>query len=166
MNHTTKTHSNHCFIRLAAASILVVVFTSMLTLATNCLAQNQSSNSVSHVYDDFSEKWIDPARWLTGSPGCWGLSLECVRQIRDGQLNLAARNIGSNAANSDTQWSQSDLFFVNPNNITSITADVTVRSALGTNCLSIHRSLEPKFASEERSSTAAAGIKPTTYGRS
>jgi len=55
-------------------------------------------------------------------------------QIRDGKLHLAARNIGSNGGNTDIQWSQSDLFFVNANAITSITADVTVRSASGTNC--------------------------------
>ena len=134
MNHATNIHSKERSVRWAAASILVVVFTSMLTVATNCLAQNQSSNTVFHVYDDFNEKWIDPARWLTGGPGCWGLSLECVRQIHDGRLYLAATNIGSNGGNFDIQWSQSDLFFVNPNNIRSVTADVTVHSASGTNC--------------------------------
>ena len=41
------------------------------------------------------------------------LSLECVRQIRDGKLYLAARNIGSNGGNTGIQWSQPDLFFVN-----------------------------------------------------
>jgi len=50
------------------------------------------------------------------------------------KLYLAARNIGSNGGNTGIQWSQPDLFFVNANAITSITADVTVRSASETNC--------------------------------
>ena len=86
MNHITKIQSKNRSIRWAAASILVIVFSSMLTVATNCVAQNNSSDAVARVYDNFNEKWIDPARWLTGAPGCWGLSLECVRQIQNGHL--------------------------------------------------------------------------------
>jgi hypothetical protein len=72
--------------RWAAASILVFVLTTLLAAVTTCVAPNSSSNTVSRVYDNFNEKWIDPTRSLTGPPDCFGLSLECVRQIRDGQL--------------------------------------------------------------------------------
>ena len=156
MNHTTKIHSEERLVRLAALSILVVIFTSVLSVATNCLAQNYSSNAVSHLYDDFNEKWRPCALADRGS-GCWAGRWSVSRQIQNGRLYLAARNIGWNGGNSDTHWSQSDLSFPNANSITSITADVTVRSASGTNC-PLHRNREPKFVSEERSSTAAAGI--------
>lgn len=101
--------------------------------AWKCAAQTAETTNSQLVYDNFNAKWIDPARWMNGFP-CGGLSLECVREIEDGQLRLLARNIGWNGSNSGTQWTQSDLFFVNPNSITRITADVTVRQARGTDC--------------------------------
>jgi hypothetical protein len=106
----------------------------MLAVSTDCVAQNNPSDAVDRVYDNFNEKWIDPTRWLTGPPDCWGLTLECVRQIRDGKLYLEVRNIGWSGGNSDIQGAVSDLFFPAANSITNITADVTVRSASGTNC--------------------------------
>jgi len=54
------------------------------------------------------------------------------------------RNIGGNSSNSDTQWSQSDLFLPNANQITSITADITVHAASGVSC-----PLNPQLASSQ-----------------
>jgi hypothetical protein len=105
-----------------------------LAITIQLSAQTGGANQASGVYDNFNEKWIDPARWLTGAPGCWGASLECVREIQNGQLRLLVRNIGYTGQNSGTDWSQSDLYFPAANNITSITADVTVRQAHGTDC--------------------------------
>ena len=134
MNRTMSMHCKERLITWADASILVIVFSSMLAVATNSVAQNNSPDAVARVYDNFNERWIDPARWLTGPPDCWGLTLECVRQIRDGKLYLEARNIGWSGGNSDIQGAVSDLFFPAANRITNITADVTVRGASGTNC--------------------------------
>jgi hypothetical protein len=105
-----------------------------LAITIQLSAQTGGANQASGIYDNFNEKWIDPARWLTGAPGCWGASLECVREIQNGQLRLLVRNIGYTGQNSGTDWSQSDLYFPAANNITSITADVTVRQAHGTDC--------------------------------
>jgi hypothetical protein len=121
--------------------LLVFALPTLLAARNPCAAQTDSSTGSHRIYDNFNEKWIDPARWLTGAPGCWGLSPECVREIRHGQLYLATRNIGWNGGNADTQWSQSDLFFPAPNTIVTITADVTVLGASGTNC-----SLNPELS--------------------
>src|SRR5215469_8019370 len=122
MNRTMSMHCKERLITWADASILVIVFSSMLAVATNSVAQNNSPDAVARVYDNFNERWIDPARWLTGPPDCWGLTLECVRQIRDGKLYLEARNIGWSGGNSDIQGAVSDLFFPAANRITHITA--------------------------------------------
>ncbi len=114
--------------------VSAITLSLLLTVAGGVAAQTGGANQTPAIYDNFNGQWIDPSRWLTGAPSCWGLSLECVREIQNGQLRLLARNLGSNGGNSGTQWSQSDLYFPAANNITSITADVTVRQARGTDC--------------------------------
>jgi opacity protein-like surface antigen len=146
-----------------AMLLLVFALCTLLIAGPASAAQANSSNKSHSVYDNFNEKWIDPARWLTGVPGCWGLSLECVREIRDGQLNLAARNIGGNDGNSNIQWSQSDLFFPTANRITSITADVTVRGASGTNCpLNPEQASGPDFRHRLKAEFTDSSIFPYT----
>lgn len=113
---------------------IVAMLLAGLAMSIQLAAQTGGLNQTSAIYDNFKGPWIDPSRWLTGAPSCWGLSLECVREIQNGQLRLLARNLGWNGGNSGTQWSQSDLYFPAANNITSITADVTVRQAKGTDC--------------------------------
>ncbi len=120
--------------RILLTLVNAVTLLALLTIVGGVAAQTSGPSQTPGIYDDFNQRWIDPSRWLTGAPGCWGLSLECVREIQNGQLRLLARNIGWNGANSNIQWSQSDLFFPAANNITSITSDVTVRQAMGTDC--------------------------------
>ena len=62
MNHTMKIHRKERLLRWMAASILAVVFSSLLVVPINSLAQNNSSDAVARVYDSFNEKWIDPTR--------------------------------------------------------------------------------------------------------
>ena len=114
--------------------VSAITLLTLLTISGGVAAQTGGPNQTPGIYDNFNGQWIDPSRWLTGAPGCWGLSLECTREIQNGQLRLLARNIGWNGGNSNIQWSQSDLFFPAANNITSITSDVTVRQAKGTDC--------------------------------
>jgi hypothetical protein len=121
--------------RILLTLVSAITLSVSLTVARGVAAQTGGSNQTAGIYDNFNGQWIDPSRWLTGAPSCWGLSLECVREIQDGQLRLLVRNLGWNGGNSGTQWSQSDLYFPAANNITSITADVTVRQAKGTDCV-------------------------------
>ena len=86
------------------------------------------------VYDRFDTKWIDFGKWQLGSPNC-DTALECVREIQNGKLRMAVRNFGSTDSDSDVQWAGPILYFKNPNAITSIRADITVRSFSGTSCL-------------------------------
>ena len=120
--------------RILISLVRAIALSAVLTIAGGVAAQTGGANQTPGLYDNFSGQWIDPSRWLTGAPSCWGLSLECVREIQNGQLRLLVRNLGSNGGNSGTQWSQSDLYFPAANNIVSVTADVTIRQAQGTDC--------------------------------
>ncbi len=90
-------------------------------------------NSSQKLYDNFSRKWLDPTKWQAVNPNCWGNILECVREIQDGKLRLALRSLGASNSDSGVQWSESEVYFLNPNAVTSITADVNVRFR-GTAC--------------------------------
>ena len=84
-------------------------------------------------YDTFSTKWLDPTKWdVNYAPPC-ERTLECVREIQNGQLRLVLRNFGVNSDSGD-QWSWTGLTFINPNTVYSITADLTVRSFSGMSC--------------------------------
>jgi len=112
----------------------LVLFTSLVPAAwAQQATPKQPSLPGTIYYDTFNEKWLDPAKWLATGPWCWG-ALECVREIQNGQLRLAARNFGATDSDSGAQYSDSEVDFVNPNAINSITADVTVRSFSGTGC--------------------------------
>jgi hypothetical protein len=85
------------------------------------------------LYDDFNAKWLDPAKWIPTNPQCDGNVLECVREIRDSKLRLVARNFGARTSDSGIQWSESEVYFIKPNQVSSITADFTA-SFSGTAC--------------------------------
>ncbi|HTS38026.1 MAG TPA: hypothetical protein VMH04_20285 [Candidatus Solibacter sp.] len=91
-------------------------------------------NGSQQVYDRFDGKWLDTAKWLPDTPTCYS-SLECVREIQNGQLRLAVRNLGGTDSDSGLLWGGPILWFQNPDAITSIQADITVRSFSGTACL-------------------------------
>jgi hypothetical protein len=79
------------------------------------------------VYDRFDGKWLDAGKWQAIKPQCGG-TLECVREIQNGQLRLAVRNFGRTDSDSGAQWSESEVYFIDPNAVTRIQADVTLRS--------------------------------------
>ncbi len=86
------------------------------------------------LYDNFDGKWLDPEKWLPTNPQCWGNVLECVREISNNKLRLVARNFGARNSDSGIQYSESEVYFIKPNLINSITADVTANFS-GTACL-------------------------------
>jgi hypothetical protein len=94
------------------------------------------------LYDDFSGRWLDPGKWQTSNAangGWWNPqclnALECVREIQGGKLFLMVKNFGNADSDSGVQWSESGVYFPNPNAVTSITANVTVRSFSGIGCM-------------------------------
>lgn len=84
------------------------------------------------LYDDFNHKWLDPAKWQVGNPQCWA-TLECVREIKDGQLRLAVRDFGATNSDSGIAWSSPEVRFIDPS-VMSIKADFTPRSFSGVGC--------------------------------
>lgn len=95
--------------------------------------RRQQRAAFANYYDTFNQKWLDPAKWLATGPFCWG-GLECVREIQNGQLRLAVRNFGATDSDSGLPVSESEVDFVNPNAINSITADVALSSFSGVGC--------------------------------
>jgi hypothetical protein len=90
-------------------------------------SQQTQMNLGGELYEDFNQKWLNPAKWQPMYPNCWGNVLECVREVRDGKLRLLVRNFGDTKSDSDIQFSESEVYFVDPNAVTSITADMNVR---------------------------------------
>ena len=94
----------------------------------------QQVGNKSNVYDNFGGNWLDPEKWVPTNPQCWGNVLECVREIRNGKLYLAVRNFGNTDSDTGINWSESEVYFPNPNSVSSISADITVRSFSGVGC--------------------------------
>ena len=98
-------------------------------LATGLLVPTwaQQPATSPRYYDTFTEHWLNPAKWEASGPFCaQGLTLECVREIQNGRLRLALRNMGDSGSDSGEQDSDDELYFANPNAIRSVTADVTL----------------------------------------
>jgi hypothetical protein len=115
---------------LVALSILVA----SLAFA-NWAQQPTALSSRSVYYDTFNEQWLNPTKWIPNGPGCErGFTMECVREIQNGRLRLAVRNIGATDSDLGSQFAESDVYFVNPNSINSTTADVTLSRFSGLAC--------------------------------
>jgi len=95
--------------------------------------KNSSPPTNQKMYDRFDGKWLDPEKWQATKPQCGG-TLECVREIQNGKLRLAVRNFGRTDSDSGVQWSESEVYFIDPNAVTSIQADITLRSFSGIGC--------------------------------
>jgi len=86
------------------------------------------------LYDNFDERFLNPAKWSL-YPACFtGSVLECVREIQDDKLRLAVRSYGVTNSNQGNGYGPSELHFTNPTAIRRFAASVTVRQANGTGC--------------------------------
>jgi len=95
-------------------------------------AQQPSSNLV--LYDNFDERFLDPAKWSPyGACFTWSV-LECVREIQEDRLRLAVRSYGETNSNQGNGYGPSEVHFTNPTPIRSIAASLTVRRTSGTGC--------------------------------
>jgi hypothetical protein len=99
-------------------------------------AQLSGSTPKPVSYDDFSGRFLDPAKWVPASSCFAGgdLQLECVREIQNKKLRLAMRNFGARDSNSGVQFGTHRLFFANPATIVSIRADITYRDSSEIGC--------------------------------
>jgi hypothetical protein len=114
-------------IRRIGFSLLALSFLVTALAVANWAQQPTALSSRSVYYDTFNERWLDPAKWLTGLD-CGPLTLECVREIQNGQLRLATRQFGATDSDSGIQFANPALFFSNPNTINSIASDITLQS--------------------------------------
>jgi hypothetical protein len=123
-------------LKLMAVAILAGCVAAPMFGQTTAKARPSVTDSITPLarpfyYDTFNERWLDPAKWLTGLY-CGPTTLECVREIQNGQLRLAVRQFGATDSDSGFQYANPALYFSNPSAINSITSDVTLRSFSGT----------------------------------
>jgi len=89
------------------------------------------------LYDDFNVKPINPAKWSgsEGSAGSAAPNTETTRKLAGKQLYIALTNWGRTDSNTGNAGNQGNrLAFTNPVPVTTIQADVTVKSAKVVGC--------------------------------
>src|SRR5215475_5915105 len=101
-------------------------------------------NSLS-LYDDFSEGFIDPSKWLV-SPMCGFTGYDCAREVRNGRLRLAIRGYGDTNSDSGTSFANSQVNFRNPNSIDSIQLSLKVKSFISSGCPANSDAARPQLA--------------------
>jgi hypothetical protein len=121
-----KRITDHYIRRIGFSLLALSILVTALAVA-NWAQQPTALSSRSVYYDTFNEQWLNPAKWLTGLD-CGPLTLECVREIQNGQLRLATRQFGATDSDSGIQFADRALFFSNPDTINSIASDITLQS--------------------------------------
>ena len=97
----------------------------------NVYAQQSSTSLV--LYDSFDERFLNPAKWSPSGACSWSV-LECVREIQDEKLRLAARNYGATTSNDSVQYAPSELHFSNPTPVRTIATQFTVKHTSAMRC--------------------------------
>lgn len=111
-------------------SMLAIAF----LLSAVGLAQNQQI-AAGPVYDNFKGSFLDASKWLA-VPTCSASvfvnttdsvnPLDCAREIQDHNLRLLVKAYGKMDSDVGRQFGPSELYFANPNAVTSITTSLTV----------------------------------------
>ena len=111
-------------------------------LSAICAAQNLPSATY-EIYDQFKGQFLNSSKWLT-LPTCSATPfvdttasinlLDCVREIQSNKLRLMVKAYGNALSDSGRQFGPSELFFVNPNAINSITTTLRVKRANAVAC--------------------------------
>lgn len=121
----------------------LATFLSIVAICT-CLshvAYAQQPQTGLVLYDDFDQRFLNPAKWSTsGACFTWSV-LECVREIQDDRLRLAVRDYGATGSNDGVQYGPSELHFSNPTPIRSIATSFTVRRTSSQACVANTSSL-------------------------
>lgn len=85
------------------------------------------------LYDNFDERFLNPSKWSTSGVCSWS-ALECVREIQDEKLRLAARNYGARNSNDGVQYAPSELHFYNPTPVRTIATQFTIQHTTAMPC--------------------------------
>jgi hypothetical protein len=105
-----------------------VVLLFCLTLSSAASAQSRLA-----LYDDFSQKVINPVKWSTqwqcGSPSI----LECEREIQNDQLRLRVRGYGTPDTNEGNQFGVSGIYLTSAQ-VNAIQTQVVVRHSTADTC--------------------------------
>jgi len=109
-------------------------------LSAICVAQNLPTGQ---VYDGFKGPYLDNSKWLA-LPTCSTTPfvdttasinlLDCARDIQSNKLHLMVKAYGNALSDVGRQFGPSELFFVNPNAISGITATFRVPRAAAIAC--------------------------------
>lgn len=112
-------------------------FAITILLSMICAAQNLPS-ATGQLYDAFKGQFLDNSKWLT-LPTCSATPfvdttasinlLDCAREIQSNKLHLMVKAYGNTLSDVGRQFGPSELFFVNPNAINSITTALRVKQA-------------------------------------
>jgi hypothetical protein len=124
-------------LRHTSRSLLIAtaLLAALLTLEVNpAQGQAETGDSGLHVYDNFSGPNIDPSRWYVGYACSDPTTLECVRQIENGQLHMRVRAYGGRNSNAGTEYGHDELFLSDAA-VTDIAADVTILSDTMSPCV-------------------------------
>jgi hypothetical protein len=117
--------------RSGAAALVVLVL--LLGLAVPARAEGPSPSPRFKLYDDFSRRLLDPARWVSSS-ACGPTSLECTREIREEALELRVRAYGRLSPDPDSQFASSALALLKDPSATAIAARLQVRATSAAAC--------------------------------
>jgi hypothetical protein len=104
----------------------------LLALSLVCVVQAQSGSL--RLYDNFKGPWLDPAKWAA-IPTCSATQfintaesinlVDCIRAIEANKLRLMVKAYGHADSDTDRQFGPSELYFANPNAVSTI--NVTFR---------------------------------------
>ena len=88
-------------------------------------------------YDVFNGPFLDPSKWLA-VPTCSATPfvdttasvnvLDCAREVQNNQLRLFVKAYGDPSSDQGRQFGPSELYFINPNAVKSLTATLTIRN--------------------------------------
>jgi hypothetical protein len=113
----------------------------LLILCFSFRGQAQQTSDL--LYDSFNQRFLNPNKWATSSPCFTQSILECVREIRNGELRLAVRSYGAKDSNEGSQYGESELHFIKPTAVRSIATQLVVQR---TNALSCATNLDSAHA--------------------
>ncbi len=114
----------------------------LLMFTVICTVQSQGQIQ---LYDNFNQVWIDPTKWAA-VPTCSATPyldttasinlVDCIRAIQDNQLRLMVKAYGHVDSDTDRQFGPSELYFANPNAISTISVTVKIAHSAPVACSS------------------------------
>lgn len=109
------------------------------------LAAAELDSNNGPLYDDFHSPFLNPSKWLA-VPTCSATAfvdttasvnlLDCAREIQNNRLRLFVKAYGNRSSDQGRQFGPSELYFANPNAVTSLSTTLTVTNVSAIGCSS------------------------------